>query len=86
MRVSQGWHYLAGTLGIIASARGAQETLNKFLASSLAVYDEGLFNPVEDLSSLSALEYTTLRHPKFLAHSVRIKQSRFCDGEATYVV
>ncbi|KAI0744981.1 serine carboxypeptidase [Earliella scabrosa] len=83
MRVSQGWHYLAGTLGIIASARGAQEVLKEFLPSSLAVYDEGLFNPVEDLSSLSALEYTTLRHPNFLAHSVRIKQSRFCDGEAT---
>ena len=44
-------------------------------------YDAGLFTPLEDLHALSAFEYTTLRHPKFPAHSVRIKESRVCDGE-----
>ena len=44
-------------------------------------YDSGLFTPYEDLHALSAYEYTTLRHPYFPAHSVRVKESRVCDGE-----
>jgi hypothetical protein len=44
-------------------------------------YDEGMFTPVEDLHALSQNTYTTLAHPAFPKHSVRIKKSsHFCDG------
>ncbi|KXN88058.1 hypothetical protein AN958_07790 [Leucoagaricus sp. SymC.cos] len=44
------------------------------------VYDDGLFSPLEDLSFLSSQTYTTLRHPVFPRHRVRIKKSHeFCD-------
>ncbi|KAI0686213.1 serine carboxypeptidase [Earliella scabrosa] len=49
--------------------------------ASSVPYDDGLFTPFENLHALSVSEYTTLRHPQFPAHSVRIKESRFCDGE-----
>ena len=42
-------------------------------------YDHGLFSPVEDLSILSETEFTTLSHPLFPRHSVRVKKSSFCD-------
>ena len=44
-------------------------------------YNSGLFSQYEDLQTLSAREYTTLRHPHFPGHSVRVKESRFCDGQ-----
>ncbi|KAF6758881.1 serine carboxypeptidase, partial [Ephemerocybe angulata] len=44
-----------------------------------ASYDSGLFTPVEDLSILSETQFTTLEHPAFPKHSVRIKKSNFCD-------
>ena len=37
------------------------------------------FSPVGSLSALGSDAYTTLTHPVFPAHSVRIKQSDFCD-------
>ncbi|TCD70779.1 hypothetical protein EIP91_001810 [Steccherinum ochraceum] len=43
-------------------------------------YDAGLFSPVENLQLLSAEQFTTLWHPTFPKHSVRVKKSRFCDG------
>lgn len=67
-------------LGLVALAWGVQQPLS---ASS---YDAGLFSPFEDLHALSASEYTTLRHPNFPAHSVRIKDSQFCDGDVRWVV
>lgn len=42
--------------------------------------DDGLFSPLEDLSVLTATEYTTLAHPAFPKYEVRIKKSDFCDG------
>ncbi|TFK48038.1 hypothetical protein OE88DRAFT_1665085 [Heliocybe sulcata] len=45
----------------------------------LSNYDAGLFTPVGSLSSLGS-EFTTLGHPAFPKHSVRIKKSDFCDG------
>lgn len=48
----------------------------------LASYDAGMFSPVEELGTLSHDMYTTLAHPAFPKHSVRIKKStQFCDGE-----
>jgi len=44
------------------------------------VHDLGLFTPLEDLSYLSSSEFTTLSHPAFPNHRVRIKKSDFCDG------
>ncbi|RDX51142.1 serine carboxypeptidase [Lentinus brumalis] len=74
---------LASALSGLATARNAQS----FLAAvhrtdTFASYDAGLFTPIENLHTLSASQYTTLRHPSIPHYSVRIKQSRFCDGEA----
>ncbi|KAI0714521.1 serine carboxypeptidase [Earliella scabrosa] len=44
-------------------------------------YHVGVFTPFEDLHALPTSSYTTLQHPSFPAHSVRIKESHFCDGE-----
>ncbi|KAI0056758.1 alpha/beta-hydrolase [Artomyces pyxidatus] len=38
------------------------------------------FAPVGSLSAVGASEFTTLGHPMFPRHSVRIKQSHFCDN------
>ncbi|KAH6905879.1 alpha/beta-hydrolase [Coprinopsis sp. MPI-PUGE-AT-0042] len=43
-------------------------------------YDSGLFTPLESLSVLSESQFSTLQHPSFPKHSVRIKRSKFCDG------
>ena len=45
-----------------------------------AQYDEGLFTPLERLDALSPTHFTTLAHPAFPHHSVRVKESYFCDG------
>jgi hypothetical protein len=42
-------------------------------------YDEGLFTPFEDLQALSSSEFTSIGHPLFPNHNVRIKKSHFCD-------
>ncbi|KAF8125712.1 serine carboxypeptidase [Boletus edulis] len=42
-------------------------------------YDDGLFTPFEHLSALSVDTFTTLGHPYFPNHSVRIKKTDFCD-------
>lgn len=49
-------------------------------------YDAELFSPLEDLNLLSFSEFTTLKHPKFPEHAVRVKKSRFCDGTVEYVL
>ncbi|KAF9240283.1 Alpha/Beta hydrolase protein, partial [Melanogaster broomeanus] len=43
-------------------------------------YDDGLFRPVEHLSTLSVDSFIALSHPVFPHYSVRIKKSNFCDG------
>lgn len=42
-------------------------------------YNAGMFTPLGELGSLTASEFTTLAHPAFPRHSVRVKQSHFCD-------
>ncbi|KAI0780339.1 serine carboxypeptidase [Trametes elegans] len=44
-----------------------------------AVSDAGLFIPFGELNALPSSEFVTLAHPEFPRHSVRIKQSQFCD-------
>ena len=68
--------YAALLLPFVSAAFGAGQT---FLQAES--YDSGLFTPYEDLHALSAHEYTTLRHPYFPVHSVRVKESRVCDDE-----
>ncbi|KAL1732956.1 Alpha/Beta hydrolase protein [Schizophyllum commune] len=43
-------------------------------------YDAGLFTPFESLSALSEHEFTSLSHPFFPNHGVRVKKTKFCDG------
>ncbi|OSC96476.1 serine carboxypeptidase [Trametes coccinea BRFM310] len=49
--------------------------------SAFSPYNEGLFTPMGDLSSLSSNAFARLHHPAFPKHSVRVKKSNFCDGE-----
>ncbi|KAJ3532606.1 hypothetical protein NMY22_g7675 [Coprinellus aureogranulatus] len=55
---------------------GPQEVLNASVGGN---YDSGLFTPLEDLHVLSETEFTTLKHPAFPRHGVRIKKTKFCD-------
>lgn len=58
----------------------AQSIRDPVVTTPYTDYDTGLFTPLEDLGALSASEYTTrLVHPAFPRHSVRVKQSHFCD-------
>ena len=50
-----------------------------------APYDNGLFTPLEDLNVLSESRYTTLRHPLYPNHNVRIKKTRFCEATVQFV-
>ena len=52
---------------------------NTLCTKDSQAYDRSLFSPVEDFSILSETEFTTLSHPLFPRHSVRIKKSSFCD-------
>jgi hypothetical protein len=53
-----------------------------------AHWDVGLFRPLEDFSSLSDTDFTTLGHPVFPRHSVRIKKmpSGFCDDTVRFAL
>lgn len=54
-------------------------------AIAYGAYDEGLFTPLGDLSSLSSTTFTRLDHPAFPRHTVRVKQSHFCDEQVRSV-
>ena len=54
--------------------------------NAFSAYDDGLFTPLGDLSILSSTEFTTLSHPAFSRHKVRVKQSHFCDGSVRYAL
>ncbi|THH23117.1 hypothetical protein EUX98_g8062 [Antrodiella citrinella] len=77
-------------LGLTTSAYSAQRHFQLQVAST-SPYDKydstdaGLFSPVGDLNALSASEFTTLSHPAFPRHSVRVKKSHFCDGNVRVV-
>ncbi|KAI0828821.1 serine carboxypeptidase [Trametes gibbosa] len=67
------------TLSYLSPIHG-QPAPNVPTYGAYASYNAGLFTPIFDLRSISTSEFTTLTHPKFPKHSVRIKQSQFCDG------
>ena len=48
--------------------------------NAFSEYDTGLFTPLGHLDALTSSEFTQLEHPAFQRHSVRIKESQFCDG------
>ncbi|KAL6308023.1 serine carboxypeptidase [Sparassis latifolia] len=47
-------------------------------------YDTGSFSAVGDPTLLSVSHFTTLSHPAFPNHSVRIKKANICDGDEAY--
>jgi hypothetical protein len=56
------------------------------LATSLAgaAYDDGLAPSDHNrLDALAVDAYTTLSHPAYPSHSVRVKKSSFCDGNVS---
>lgn len=55
------------------------------LANVETTYDDDLFTPLESLEFVSESSFTTLEHPGFPKHRVRIKKSKFCDGTVKYV-
>ncbi len=69
---------------LLPSVLGLQTVLgtNRTISTDAdtSAYDDGFFTPFESLSSLSHAEFTTLQHPLYPRHSVRIKKSDFCDG------
>ena len=75
---------LAAISAAIVSVGAAQQPLGSRLPivnNVFGSYDDGLFAPLEDLNLLSADSFTTLTHPVFPKHSIRIKKSSdFCDG------
>ncbi|KAJ3001129.1 hypothetical protein NUW54_g6626 [Trametes sanguinea] len=72
------------TVALVVASTSAKYTNQAVLSSESAFssYDEGLFTPLGDLSALSTDDFTRLDHPAFPRHSVRVKESRFCDGDA----
>ncbi|EIW74533.1 serine carboxypeptidase [Coniophora puteana RWD-64-598 SS2] len=74
-------------LGLVASVSqvaGARQSQSVFQPPAIpnphVSYDDGLFAPLEHLSVLQSETYSTLAHPAFPNHSVRIKKSDFCDA------
>ncbi|KAI0297528.1 serine carboxypeptidase [Multifurca ochricompacta] len=55
------------------------ETLVPMDCSPQSAVPNALFEPLGALSAIRPDQWTTLRHPVFPRHSVRIKQSNFCD-------
>lgn len=66
-----------GPVSLGGKSRGFHAPL---VSQNHQVYDDGLFTPFDDLSTLSENEYALLSHPAFPAHSIRIKKAKFCDG------
>jgi hypothetical protein len=89
------WLTLLGAVGTalasasfpdFAGAPGLGRAFDRLVASPPttgfggAAYDDGLFSPVvESLGELRDDAFTTLRHPVYPNHGVRIKKSQFCD-------
>jgi hypothetical protein len=70
----------------ILGANLKQPVTKPYAQSYTAPYDDGLFTPVEQLSTLAVNSFTTLSHPVFPNYSVRIKKSEdFCDGTVKLV-
>lgn len=77
-------HVLSAVLfGIGSSVVASQLPLN----SKFQTYDTGLLNQVDDIRALSSNGFTTLRHPMYPRHSVRIKQNgaESCDNSVKSV-
>ncbi|GJE94862.1 hypothetical protein PsYK624_110380 [Phanerochaete sordida] len=67
-------------LGLAASAAAGPSLQQVALGGSNSqAHTAGRFNPAEDLGLLGTAGFTTLEHPAFPKHSVRIKKSDFCD-------
>ena len=74
-------------LGLVASLALASNSVSaQGYQTAFKAYDEGLFTPFEDLHALSSSKFTTLSHPAFPLHNVRVKESNFCDGNVRCVV
>ncbi|KAI1792225.1 serine carboxypeptidase [Ganoderma leucocontextum] len=73
---------ISGLLGLLSYAVIASSAAQLPFGgeNAFSTYDDGLFTPLGDLSALSSTEFTTLSHPVFSRHKVRVKQSHFCDG------
>jgi hypothetical protein len=80
---------IAVFLPVALAASTGQEYLSdhRFWQSNIRggqSYDTGLFTPPESLEFLSESQFSTLGHPLFPNHSVRIKKIRFYDGTVRY--
>lgn len=71
---------VAGALG----GRGGEATRN--VAQNALNAGPERTAPVHDLASVTSTNFTTLIHPAFPEYSVRIKQSKFCDGTVRWVL
>lgn len=55
------------------------------VATPFDPFDAGLFTPLEHMSRLTTDEFTTLTHPAFPRHRVRMKKADWCDPAVKYV-
>ncbi|KAF8510936.1 serine carboxypeptidase [Hysterangium stoloniferum] len=69
---------LAASLAVSAS----QSPLIDGYGAKSSMYNAGLMSPIEDITTLSDSEFTTLVHPVYPSHSIRIKRGggSFCDN------
>lgn len=75
------WSILSIVSGVIAYTQKPIQILSS--TSPFQTYDTGFFTPLETLDSISSDVFTTLKHPFFPIHSVRIKRlSDFCNSTA----
>ncbi|OBZ78169.1 Carboxypeptidase Y [Grifola frondosa] len=67
---------------LLESAPGTYQANASFVVNGVIPQqpDAHLFTPLEDLKLLSDSEFTSLSHPSFPRHGVRIKRSNWCDG------
>ena len=73
-------HFLGASIYGLAAGASWSTPKPMRVQDGVAPYDSGLFTPFESLDALSSTDFTTLAHPAFPHHSVRVKESSFCDG------
>jgi hypothetical protein len=69
----------AGWTGTRASATSLS-IASQPRVSGHEVYEDALFKPLGDTSTLSETEFTRMGHLAFPHYSVRVKKTKFCDG------
>ena len=74
----------AALLPFVYAGGVAQSVLHSPVGGDSHIPTAATITPLS-LDALATEQYTTLKHPAFPRHQVRIKKSGFCDGSVQYV-